>query len=521
MALSRKTLITGALTLTLANIITRLIGFAYRIFMAGAIGAEGMGLYQLIMPIYSLAWAITCSGITTTLSRLVAAEHAKNEQGNVRRLLRISLLLTAGLSVLTTIVMYFGAELVGVSILNEARIVPSLRILSLSFVFMALGSCLRGYFLGLQKTIVPAASQIIEQLARMGVILLLAAAFIPRGLEYAAMMAVIGIVAGEALSFGYVAVAYKMNERKTGNGRRFFASTMVNKQALFAIVAMATPLTLNRISSSFLSTVENVMIPNRLQAFGMAADEAMAAFGSITGMAMPLIFFPSAILVALSVSLVPSIAESMALGQTGRVNSTISKSIVFTSIVAFGAGLIFVVFPHEIGQIVYNQDLGMILLVLGLMCPFWYLNITLNGLLNGLGEQIFIFRNSLLASGINIAFVWFFVPMYGVWAFLVGWFISLIIVTFFDILRIRKKTAVHPDLMRWLVKPALAAFAAGLFVNFFHNNVVANILEGIPAVILSLILLMGLYAIAVILLKIININEVKQMFASSTKRSKA
>jgi len=54
-ALSRKTLITGALTLTLANVITRLIGFAYRIFMAGAIGAEGMGLYQLIMPIYSLA----------------------------------------------------------------------------------------------------------------------------------------------------------------------------------------------------------------------------------------------------------------------------------------------------------------------------------------------------------------------------------------------------------------------------------------------------------------------------------
>ena len=513
MALSRKTLITGALTLTLANVITRLIGFVYRIFMAGAIGAEGMGLYQLIMPIYSLAWAISCSGITTTLSRLVATEQAKGEEGNMRRLLHISLLLTGGSSLALTGVMYFGAELVGVGILNEARIVPALRILSLSFVFMALGSCLRGYFLGLQKTIVPAASQIIEQLARMGVILLLASAFIPRGLEYAAVMAVIGIVVGEALSFGYVLVAYKLRERKRDAKQLKLTPTMVNRTALFAIVAMATPLTLNRISSSFLSTVENVMIPNRLQAFGMATDEAMAAFGSITGMAMPLIFFPSAILVALSVSLVPSISESLALGNVQRVNSTISKSIVFTSIIAFGAGLIFVVFPYEIGQIVYSQDLGMILLVLGLMCPFWYLNITLNGLLNGLGEQIFIFRNSLLASGLNIVFVWFFVPHYGVWAFLVGWFISLIVVTIFDILRLRKISNIKPDLARWLLKPALAAFAAGLTVNFLHDALISNIFEEVLGVVISLAILMTTYSIAVILLRIISTKEIKQMFA--------
>ncbi|MCL2168638.1 MAG: polysaccharide biosynthesis protein [Defluviitaleaceae bacterium] len=510
MAWSKKTLITGALTLTVANIVTRLIGFAYRIFMAGAIGAEGMGLFQLIMPIYSLAWAITCSGITTTLSRLVAAEAAKDEGGNMRRLLYISLLMTLVLSVAMTAVLFFGAGFIGANILNEPRIVLSLRILSFSFVFMALGSCVRGYFLGLQKTVVPAISQIIEQLARIGVIMLMAAAFIPRGLEYAAAMAVIGIVVGETLSFIYVVVAYKLNVKR-GKSKEKTVPSMGRRTAFFAIGAMALPLTLNRITSSFLSTVENVLIPGRLQAYGMAADEAMATFGSITGMALPLIFFPSAVLVALSISLVPSISESIALGHTARVNSTVTKSITFTCIVAFGAAAIFVVFPYEIGQLVYSQDLSHILLILGLMCPLWYLNITLNGLLSGLGEQIFIFRTSLMSSAINIAFVFFFVPIYGINAFLVGWFISLLLVSVFSLRRLKRTTDVKISLPLWFVKPALAAVLAGLLTNLVHDTIVNQVLPGVPALVVSLGILAAIYGGCVILLGILKLQDIKGM----------
>ena len=507
MAFSKKTLIAGALTLTAANIITRLIGFSYRIFMAGAIGAEGMGLYQLIMPIYSLAWAISCSGITTTLSRLVAAEQAKGEYGNMRRLLRQSLLITTILSGVLTVVLFVFADHIGAGIMNEVRIGLSLRILSAALFFMAAGSCIRGYFLGLQKAVVPAASQVIEQLARMGVIMMLAGLFIPRGLEYASAAAVIGIVAGETLSFAYVYWAYRRHKRKLPAK----PPLMTQKQALVAVMMMSAPLTLNRISSSFLSAVENVLIPQRLQMWGYAAEEAMAVFGRITGMAMPLIFFPSAILTALSISLVPSISEALATDQMRRVSSTISKSIVFTSIIAFGAGLIFVVFPHEIGQIVYSQDLGVILLTLGIMCPFWYLNITFSGILNGLGEQVFIFRNSLLASVINIGFTYFLVPVYGVAAFLAGWFVGLIIITIFDIRRIKRVTGITPQVLRWFFKPALAAAAAGLVVNFLHNWLIVATFGQLWGVVFSLGLLMGLYALFVVALGTIKISEIRQM----------
>jgi len=507
---AKRTLFTGALILTGANIISRLLGFAYRIFMSNAIGPEGMGLYQLIMPIYALAWSISCSGLTTAISKLVATEKARGRAGNMRRILYFALLLAVVISIVLMVVIFAFAGWIGEGILNDARVVLPLRILAFSIPFMAAGSCIRGYFFGLQRPALPAASQIIEQFVRMAIIFALAGTFIPRGLEYAAAAAVIGIVAGEAVSFVFVGVAYRLHRKWQEMDSS--SPVMSVKSAYAALFAISLPLTLNRITGSFLSAVENVLIPQRLQQFGLSPEEAMSQFGKITGMAMPLIFFPSAILTALSISLVPAISESVAQQNEERITSTVSKSILFTSVIAFGAALIFVVFPSEIGRIVYNQDLASILLILGLMCPFWYLNITFSGILNGLGEQVFIFRNSLIASIINIAFVFFFVPRYGTIAFLVGWFVGLIIVTYFDIEKIREITCVRLQVLRWFFKPALAALAAGLIVNYAHGRFVLRMLSERMALIFSLGVLMGIYGVFVVLSGCIRWKDIQFIF---------
>ena len=75
--MSRKTIITGTIILTTANLITRCMGFFNRVYLSNAIGAEGIGLYQLILPVYGLAWSITSAGFTTAISHLTAQEHIK------------------------------------------------------------------------------------------------------------------------------------------------------------------------------------------------------------------------------------------------------------------------------------------------------------------------------------------------------------------------------------------------------------------------------------------------------------
>ncbi len=126
--------------LTLASLFTRVIGFGYRIWMSNLIGAEGMGLYQLIVPIYGLAWSLSSSGFATTVSKLTAAENAKREYGNMGLILKQSVLISSCIALVLSVGVYFFADYIAIAVLKDARIVTSLKILAVMFPFMAAGA---------------------------------------------------------------------------------------------------------------------------------------------------------------------------------------------------------------------------------------------------------------------------------------------------------------------------------------------------------------------------------------------
>jgi stage V sporulation protein B len=504
----KKSILTGAIILTAASVATRLLGFVYRIFMSNAIGAEGMGLYQMMMLVYNLAWAVSCSGFTTTVSKLVAAESAKKEYGNIRRVLTQSILITLGISLAVCAVLLVGAEIIGTRFLHDRRIVMPLKILTAAIPFMAMGSCLRGYFLGLSENTVPAISQVFEQCVKMAVIFFLGAAFIPMGLEYAVSVAVIGVIAGEFFSFVFVLFSYKFRKLRQGYSNEPKLKPM---QVTIMIFTLAMPLTANRITGSLLSTVENALIPLKLQSYGLSVSQAMSEYGKITGMALPLIFFPSAILTSLSISLVPAISYAMAGNNRARVADVVSKAMMFTTVIACLACAVFLAFPNELGMVIYNQDIGSILFLLGLMCPFWYMALTLSGILNGLGQQMFIFKSSLLSSAIHIVSIWFFVPVYGVNAFIYGWFISLAIVTVMDIWKIRNIAAVKIPVLKWFAKPALAALATGLAADYLAKRFIFNAFGDTFGLIAAIGLLCVMYGFFIISLGCISFDDILRL----------
>ena len=233
------------------------------------------------------------------------------------------------------------------------------------------------------------------------------------------------------------------------------------------ILSTALPLSASRIAGSLLSTVENLLIPRQLQLHGQNTVQALSTYGELTGMAMPLVLLPSACLMAASVSLVPEISEACAVKQNTRISKTVSATFLFTSVIGFGAAALFAVFPHEICYIVYDRAaLGQVLFPLAFLCPLLYAQTTLHGLLNGLGEQLFLFRNNILSSCISIAVIWFCMPAYGVAAFLGGWFLSLLFSVSCSLHRLWKRTAVLPSCRSCFFKPLLAGAAAGLITKY-------------------------------------------------------
>jgi stage V sporulation protein B len=462
--MSKKALIIGTLILTTANFVTKFMGFFYRVYMAKAIGTEGIGLYQLILPIYMLTWSITSSGFTTTISKLTAQEKAKGQYGNIRRILRQSIAMCLCISIFISCVIWLGSNFIAIEILKESRTALSLRILAFAIPFMSFGSCIRGYFFGMQNTAVPALSQVLEQLVRIVVIFLISATFVPYGLAYACAAAVIGIVFGEIISFLFVLLCYLRDKKKKKHHSKPYFSRM---QAFTLITTMAIPLTATRITSSLLSTIENILIPQRLELYGLSGSEAMSTYGQLTGMAMPLLMLPSALLMAISVSLVPEISEASAIRHTEKISRTVSATILFTSIISIGAGTMFAIFPKEICYIIYNSsELGDILFCLSFICPFLYMQMTFSGLLNGLGEHFFLFRNNIISSLITISFIYFLMPTFGVSAFLIGWFCSLVSTTYLSIRKLLSRTNISISLMETFIKPLMAGVASGLIVRY-------------------------------------------------------
>ena len=507
--INRKRILTGALILTLAGVATRLLGFVYRIYMSNIMGAEGMGLYQLIMPIYALAWSISCAGFNTTVSKLTASERAQGQYGNMSRMLRQSVAITTVLGLGLTGLLYFGAVPLATYFFNDMRTVMPLRILAFAFPFMAAGTCMRGYFIGLQEAKVPAINQVLEQLVRMAVVYLLAARFVPRGLEYAAAVAVVAIVAEEIFSCVFVFIAYARHRRGIATLKN--KQSLTSRQILTLIMCMALPLTGNRVAGSLLSAWENVLIPSSLQMFGLSPTEAMSEFGRITGMAMPLIFFPTAVLTALSVTIVPAVSEAVTKKDLGGVAVIASKSLLFAAVIGMGAASLFLFFAHELGLAIYNQPIGLMLKLLGVMCPFIYMQIVISGVLNGLGCQMFIFRNSLLSSAISIGFIYVFVPQFGLVGYIFGWLISLLVVIALGLHKLRQYMPLELEYSKWMLRPLLAAMAAGLVARLIANRWALDGLGLRPGLMVSIGVLMLIYLGGVLLTGCITKEEVMRL----------
>ena len=462
--MSRKTIITGTIILTAANLITRFMGFFNRVYLSNAIGAEGIGLYQLILPVYGLAWSITSAGFTTAISRLTAQEYIKGAKGNIIQIVKQSVFLSLCISICIALFLFFSAEGIACSVLKDSRVAHPLQLLAFAIPFMAIGSCLRGFFIGLQENAMPALSQVLEQTVRILTVYLLAGFLVPLGLTYACMAAVAGILCGEFLSCCFTAWYYFHYKGKHSYTQKPALSPV---SAITLVLTMAVPLSAARISSSLLSTVENLLIPQKLQQYGQNTTESLAAYGELTGMALPLLMLPSACLMAASVSLVPEISEASAVCQHKRISRTVSAVFLFTSIIGFGAAAFFAVFPKEICYIVYNRpSLGNVLFPLAFLCPLIYAQTTLSGLLNGLGKQFFLFWNSVLSSLISIAVIWFFMPIYGISAFIFGWLLSLLFSVSTSLYLLWKQTGAFPSFYQCFLKPLLAGAAAGLLVKY-------------------------------------------------------
>ena len=439
---TKSSFITGTLLLTFAGVLTRIIGFFYRIFLSRVIGAEGLGIYQLTSPVMALGFAITAAGIQTAISRFVSTEIGKKNPQGAKHYLFVGLGISLVLSVVFSLILWSNAEFIACCWLGDARCAPLLSILALSFVPSCIHACINGYYYGIKKTGVPAITQLAEQLARVGTVYVLYQIHLREQSAVPLSITIWGIVLGEVVS---TLVSVSLTRLPTEGHDNLIATSDCVKNLLL----MAAPLTANRVVLNLFSSYENIMIPNRLRLFGYSTSDALSVYGILTGMSMSVIMFPSVITNSVSVLLLPTISEAKARGNDHLIRRTLRKTIEACLLLGFLATAAFLVTGNFLGNFLFDNALaGTFIATLGWICPFLYLGSTLSSILHGLGFPSLTFALNLLACTIRILFVLFAVPVWGIRSYLWGILISDAVLAILAIVLLLKMTDSHKRFAR-------------------------------------------------------------------------
>lgn len=436
-----RPLIMGTFILTATGLVTRTIGFFYRIYLSRLFGEEGMGIYQLLSPVLALSFSLCAAAYQTAISKFVAERAGR--KGNRFQPLVTGLLISVPLSLLGCALIYARAEFIAVRLLLEPRTRPMLRILAFSIPFSSIHACINGYFYGVKKTGPPAAAQLLEQLARVGCVFLISSRAIAQGRAPSINVAVFGLAVGEfvSMSVALLAIFHALRsdpcERRAATPARF-SRALRNRDMFGGILGMALPLTLNRIVLNILQSVESVSIPAKLRLYGYDNATALSVYGVLTGMAMPLIFFPNALTNSVSVLLLPLISENYALGDMRAVKSAILRTVKFCGILGFVCMSSFFLLGDLMGRTLFDSPLaGHFITTLSFLCPFLYLDATLSSILQGLGKVGTIFVMNVIALLLRLVFVFVAIPAFGITGYLWGMLTGQIVLSLLYLLCLR------------------------------------------------------------------------------------
>lgn len=400
----------GTLILTIGALVCKVVGAFYRIPLSNILGPEGIGIYQLIFPVYSLFLIFASGGVPAALSKLVAFCRAKGETTRAKRfLIQAIIVLTIFSAFFALIFIFLGKQIATF----QGNSLASLGYLgaALAVVFASILTAFRGYFQGYQNMLPTAVSQIIEQVLKLVLGLTFASLLTSKGVEFGAMGAMIGVAAGEVVAFLYLLVSYLFKRKKFDVLEPLEKSTFWGD--FWILLKQIFPITLNASILPLILAVDSFLIVNLLNKSGISSSFSTQMFGVYSGMVNSLINFPTIVSTALATSLIPAISFENGLGKNEKVGA-IFKIVFFVSIPFV---LIFLAFSREIIAILYPsatygelQEIGAVLLRICAINVF-YISVlqVATAILQAKNKSFGAFFNLLIAGIVKVVLTIFLV----------------------------------------------------------------------------------------------------------------
>ena len=443
----------------LMMIFTSIYGVVDGFFVSNFVGKTPFAAVNLIMPVLMILSAfgfMIGTGGTAVVSKAMG-EGRESETGRILRGAFAYALLFGGAA---TAVLLSLSGVISTYIIADPRATAALRLLSISLVPSALSAVFGGYFVAVRRVSLNALTQVAGQIFRIGITALLLVRLQDTAAALTALA--IGLASAETLAFLVALAEYLVDRKKATRGRG---------KAFKPVAKMALPLAVSSYLRSALLTLEHSLIPRALVRHGETNTEALASYGYLHGMALPLILYPLTPLSSFSGLLVPEFAESHGAKDSARLRRIANSALNTTLTYAVTSAVLIYLFSEELGYVIYDSyDAGKYIAMLAPVVPIMYLDHVADSILKGIGEHIYSMWVNIADACLSVVLVVILIPTMGI----AGYAVVIIAMEAFNfllsVLRLASRIPFRINLIRSVLAPLFAALASAVLSRLLFSS---------------------------------------------------
>lgn len=464
----------GAIILATASAFSRLLGFVYIVVLPRLIYDQGMGLIQMVRPIYNFAVILSIAGLPVAISKLVAEQLALGSTRGALTVFRWALAIMLTLGTVFTGILAFGGRWLVTVIVRDLMAYPALMAMTPAVLILATVAAFRGLFQGLQYMTPTAVSQVTEQICRVTSMLVFAILLKPLGVEYGAAGASLGTTVGSVGGLVVIIMYYVAWRRSQSSalGREPGPAPIAGWDVLKQLFALSIPMVLGAILWPTMQMIDTGLVPLRMQSAGYSRDAIRESLGYL-GMALSLMYLPNVLTSALGVTLVPAVAAADATGAHHQVHRRISEALRITFLFGLpsGVGLFCLAGPASHLVFGYPQVAAPLQILAAGTLSVGIFQVC-SGVLQGLGLVFLPVKSLVFGVAVKFALNYYLtaLPGLGIKGAAWGTVGGLVAACLLNLLAVSRHTGVRIDWQELLIKPLIVTLVMGLAVMLAYDK---------------------------------------------------
>ena len=517
MAIKKQSFMKGVFVIMGSQILIKVLGFIYRIIQTNIpqFSDVGNSYYGSGYQVYTFILAIATMGIPNTISKLVSEKITLGDRRGAHKIFKTAFLVFVSIATIFALSLFFGAEFISNTILNNPGVKYTLMALSPAIIFVSMSAVLRGYFIGMENVSEYSKAQIIEQVINCVFSVIFVFMLIGNSPEIMAAGSTLATTVATSAAFFYLVRYYKKNRaeiwREINKAQQF--ATESRKKIAKKLISYAIPISFGSVVSALSGLIDVVTVVNGLQKYGYDIVTANAKYGILSGKVDILLAVPLSINVAFSVALVPFISSAIARHRKDEALSKIKYSLKISSLIALPCTFGLFVLATPIFQMIFpNAPEGAYLLQIECWLLFFSVVCqTITGALQGIGKLAVPGFALLAGTVIKYILNVIFIPLYGEVVPAITSIVFSATSCIISAVVLFRALNVKMPLKEVIVKPFISSALMGLSVFVSYKLLMMISLGNTLSTLISIGIGVCVYAFLVVILKILNKEEIQQL----------